>query len=53
MSANQDVNLDKERDREISRGKERIQITEERIKCLQISKDFEDLKNVMTMQTKD
>lgn len=44
MAVNQDPDFDKERDREISRGKERIQITEDRIKCLQNSKDFEGLK---------
>ena len=43
-AANQDHDFDKERDREILRGKERIQITEDRIKCLQNSKDFEGLK---------
>ena len=43
-AANQDHDFDKERDREISRGKERIQIIEDRIKCLQNSKDFEGLK---------
>lgn len=44
IAANPDPDFDKERDREISRGKERIQITEDRIKCLQNSKDFEGLK---------
>lgn len=44
LAVNQDHDFDKERDREISRGKERIQITEDRIKCLQNSKDFEGLK---------
>lgn len=39
-----DPDFDKERDREVSRAKERIQITEDRIKCLQNAKDFEGLK---------
>lgn len=45
IAANQDPDFEKEKNLEISRGKERIQIGEDRINCLQNSKDFEGLKS--------